>query len=107
MTKTDPAIARTLLAQLGTAIPMFGAKNILDTGRGLQFKIGRTPKRVSHITIELAADDTYTVKFSRVPTLKAMLKGADTVTLAELDGVHADSLHRLLETNTGLATRLA
>ena len=105
-TQANPAIARTLLGQLGTAIPMFGASNLLDTGRGLQFKIGRNPKRVTHITIELAPSDTYTIKVSRVPTVKAMLKGAEVVTLAEFEGVYVDSLHSVLEDNTGLYARL-
>ncbi len=85
---------------------MFGARNLLDTGRGLQFKIGRNPKRVTHITIELADNDTYTVKFSRVPTVKAMCKGAEVATLAELEMIYADSLHTVLEANTGLAASL-
>jgi hypothetical protein len=105
-TQANPTIALTLRRQLGTALPMFGASNLLDTGRGLQFKIGRNSKRVTHITIELADDDTYTVKFSRVPTIKAMCKGAEVVTLAELAGVYVDSLHRVFESNTGLAASL-
>lgn len=105
-TQANPAIARTLRAQLGTAIPMFGASNLLDTGRGLQFKIGRNPKRVTHIGIELAADDTYTVKFSRVPSMRAMMKGAEIVTLAALEGVHVGELHATLEANTGLLASL-
>ena len=102
----NPTIARTLLSQLGTVIPMFGAKNILDTGRGVQFKIGRNPKRITHITIELADDDTYDVKLSRVPTLKAMIKGAETVNCGEFEMVYADQLHSLLEATTGLCANL-
>ena len=102
----DKNIARTLLTQLGTLIPMFGAKNILDTGRGVQFKIGRNPKRITHITIELADDDTYDVKLSRVPSMKMLLKGAETVNCGEFEMVYADQLHSLLEATTGLCASL-
>jgi hypothetical protein len=105
----NPAIARTIIDQLSArrgCLSLLGAKNLLDNGHGLQFKIGRNVKRVTHITIDLAADDTYTVKFSRVPTVKALCKGAEVVTLAELDGVYVDSLHATIEQHTGLFTSL-
>ena len=104
--QANPALARTIRRQLGTAIPMFGAKDLLDTGRGLRFRVGRNPKRVTHIAIELAADDTYTVTFTRQPSVRAWANGAEIKTLAELEMVYADSLHAVLESNTGLATRL-
>lgn len=102
----DPIIARTLLSQLGTVIPMFGAKNLVDTGHGLRFRIGRNPKRVTHIAIELAVDDTYSISFTRQPSVRAWANGAEIKTLAELDGVYADSLHTVLESNTGLCASL-
>lgn len=105
-TNNDPAIARTIRRQLGTALPMFGAKDLTDTGHGLRFRIGRNPKRVTHIAIDLAADDTYTVTFARHPSVKAWCNGAEIKTLGEFDGIYVGSLHSLLESNTGLATRL-
>jgi hypothetical protein len=94
-------IAHTLISQLGTALPMLGAKNLLDTGKGLQFKIGRNPKRVTHVQIELDPSDTYTLTFLRVPGVRAMCRGAEQVELACVSFIHCDQLHTTLETHTG------
>lgn len=85
---------------------MFGAKDLVDTGRGLRFRVGRNPKKVTHIAIDLDASDTYTVTFIRQPSVRAWAKGAEIKTLGEFEMVYAESLHELLESNTGLATRL-
>ena len=105
-TTKNPAIAATIRRQLGTALPMLGAKNLLVMGRGLQFKIGRNPKRVTHVQIDLAGDDTYTIKFLRVPSVKKLCAGAEPKTLAECAGVQVGSLHDTLEAHTGNFTRL-
>ena len=92
--------AQTIVAQLGRiTLAMIGAKNILDTGDGVQMKIGKNPKRWTHLTIELRGDDTYTVKLSRV-------RKFEVVSEERVHGVHADGLHMAIEQDTGLATRM-
>ena len=90
------------LGRPGRALNMLGAKSLLaiEDGKGLQFRIGRNPKGVSSIGIVLdEASDTYTVAFWRI-------RGLDITKLSEHEGIHADRLHDLLESETGLRTRL-
>lgn len=86
---------QTLIKQLGTALPMMGAKNLVYSTQTLQFSIGRNPKSVKTITIQLDPDDTYTVR--------ALTKGYNVDARI---GVYADALHATLESLTGLYTRL-
>ena len=89
-------IARTIAAQIGNrAFFMMGAKNLLASERALQFKVGRNAKAVTHVTVTLAADDTYTVRFDRVRKYVAK-------PVAEVEGVYVDSLRQVIESNTGL-----
>lgn len=91
----DMTIATEIRNQLGhRALMMMGALNVLGGERSLQFKI-RGSQKVSNIRIELAADDTYTVKFFKI-------RGLNVKTVAELDGVYVDGLHGVIESNTGL-----
>lgn len=92
-------VAQTIAEQIGNrAFVMMGAKNILGGDDHLQFKIGQNGKGVTHVTVTLASDDTYTVKFTRVgraPSYKI-------TDLAEVSGVYVDSLKKTIEANTGL-----
>jgi len=97
-------IANTILNQLGgnRFCAMTGAKNLLDTGRGIQFKIGRGAcGGISHVQIVLDANDTYTVTFTKVAK-----RGLDVRMLATVDGVYAGDLRRCFEGHTGFATSL-
>lgn len=87
---------QTLIKQLGTALPMMGAKDLVKSAQTLQFRIGRNVKSVKVITIQLEADDTYTVRAI----------GANLRIKGECFGVYADQLHTVLESLTGLYTRL-
>jgi hypothetical protein len=92
-------IANEIRRQVGPrAFAMMGAKNLLGSEDSLQFKIGRNAKRVTHIRITLDPSDTYRVEFIRVGRAP-MFK---TTPVADFDGVYADSLHTLIEGNTGL-----
>lgn len=82
------------------ALYMLGAKNFMDTGAGLQFSIMRNAKKVTHVTVTLASDDTYTVSFVRVG------RGYKVTELAKLEGVYVSELHRTIEDHTGLRTKL-
>ena len=106
-------IPETILDQLGGGfVRMTGAKQFVAYGgtdrhqggeesvdNGLSMRLGRNAKSVSHLTIELTLDDTYTVRFIRV-------RGAKCTTLAEHEGVYADMLHDLIRAETGLETRM-
>lgn len=90
----------TLIKQLGTALPMMGAKDLVATETGLQFKIGRNSKGGNKIRIALRMDDTYAVEFWHV-------KGTNIFQVGEtVEGVYADALHATLKNLTGLETRL-
>ncbi len=86
---------QTLLKQLGTALPMMGAKDFVDLGYGMSFKI-QGSKRGNKIVITLATDsDTYIVDLWRGITR-----------VGSVEGVHVEQLHSTLESLTGLYTRL-
>ncbi len=93
-------VAETIHAQLGgRTLYMLGAKGILADETGLHFRIGRNAKSITNIRIELAADDTYTVRFFRI-------RARNVKEIAKVDGVYVDALHRTIEEHTGLATSL-
>lgn len=97
---TDNNIATTILDQLGGARRLCGftsAKDFLDLGNGVQFRIGQNAKRVNRVVVELAADDTYTVRFLRITK-----RGLDVKVLAEFAGIYCDMLVELFERETGL-----
>ncbi len=90
----------TLIRQLGTALPMMGAKNLVSGLNGeLFFAIGRNPNGIKKLSISVAADDTYTVIAFKVQ--KHIWRA-----VSECEGVYADQLHTVLESMTGLYTRL-
>lgn len=83
----------------GGALMMLGAKDILGSENALQFAI-RGSRKVSKIRITLDPSDTYTVEFFKK-------NGRfDYATVATVEGVYVDSLHAVIETNTGLYTSL-
>ena len=97
---STPNAATTIREQLGhRALCMLGATNLLDTGEGLQFKIGTNPGKVTHITIALEPTDTYRVTFSRV-------RRFEVTELAEVSGVYVDALHATISERTGLLTSM-
>lgn len=92
-------VANEISRQIGNrAFAMMGAKNLLGSEDSLQFKVGRNAKRVTHIRVTLDPSDTYRVEFIRVGRAP-MFK---TTPVADFDGVYADTLHALIESNTGL-----
>lgn len=100
-------IAQTILDQLGReTLVMIGAKNLLAGERHVQMKLGRNAKRVTHLTVTLEDDDTYTMKFDRVPTTRQLIRGAEIKTLAEISFLYFDQLRPVIERHTGLYTSL-
>jgi hypothetical protein len=96
----DMTIATEIRNQLGgSALFMMGAKNVLGGERDLQFKISGSPKKVTNIRIELAADDTYTVEFFKI-------RGLNVSKLATAEGVYVDQLRPVIESHTALRLSL-
>ncbi len=99
--KSNPEIARTIIAQLGNlTLSMLGAKNLINLGNGLRFDI-KGSRKVNKIAITLSPDDTYTVTF-----YKFNRRTLDCPTVAEYDDVYVSMLCDLIQSQTGLATRL-
>jgi hypothetical protein len=89
----------TLIRQLGPALPMMGARDLVETDDGLQFGI-RGCRKGNKIRIALCPDDTYSVELWSV-------KGWDVSQIGEtVELVHVESLHSVLESLTGLYVRL-
>lgn len=92
-------IAQTIAEQIGRgALFMLGAKDLVATEDGLQFRIwGRNFRRITKIRITLLPSDTYRVETFRGSGLKLRL--ADT-----RDDVYVDDLHATIEEFTGMVT---
>lgn len=95
-TSTDMTVANTIIEQLGRgACFMMNARQFVGDASSVRFKIMPNAKKVTHVVITLAADDTYTIAFWNVRGLKVK-------TLAECDGVYVDAMRRTIEEHTGL-----
>ena len=98
-------VAKTIRAQIGRGLVMMGAKDLVASSDdsptpGLTFRIGRNPKGATHVRIDLASDDTYTVTVLRVS------RSYQVRELSRSAGVYADGLTVTLEEATGLALSL-
>ena len=92
--------AKIIAEQIGKrAFFMMGAKNLVDVGNGLTWKVGRNDNGVTHVTVTLTPLDFYDLKFQRV-------RGTKVVTTAEVKGIYADMVHRTIEQHTGLRLSL-
>ena len=90
-------VSDTIVKQIGgKAFYMMGAKNSLIKGKdSIQFDI-KNCKKWRRIVVRLV-NDTYTVAFYK------MGKAPDfRITTKEVSGVYADSLHFVIENETGL-----
>ena len=94
-------VAQTILSQLGgnKFIAMTGASNLGGTENSLSFKIGKNSKKVTHVRIELNANDLYDVKFFNI-------RGTNIKTVSEFEDVYSENLVELFESETGLFTKL-
>jgi AraC-like DNA-binding protein len=95
-------VAQTILEQLGgnRFCAMTGASNLVAGQNMLQFKIGRGAANKANLArVDLAADDTYTVKFYSV-------RGTSIRQISEHVAVYADALRRLFTQQTGMAVSL-
>lgn len=98
-TKTDMTVANTIAKQIGNAaLAMLGAKNLVGDSDSLTFRF-QGCKSANCLRIKLEADDTYTMTFLKI-------RGVDVRTVEEVEGAHAEDMHRVIEQTTGLYTRL-
>ena len=82
----------------GKALFMIGAKNLLDHGNALSFRV-RGSKAVNYVKITLTPSDLYDVEYGKV-------WGANYKVKATEEGIYCDMLHASIERNTGLYTSL-
>jgi hypothetical protein len=88
--------ARTIAHQLGSqALLLMGTKQLIDSDNALLIKVGRNPKSVSYVKIELNAGDLYDVTSSRV-------RASKITTVATNKDVFVGDLHATIENQTGL-----
>lgn len=91
--------AAAIQQQIGhKAFFMLGARNLMDHGDALSFRI-RGSRKTNYIKITLTAADLYDVEFGKVAKY-------DYKVVSTTEGAYADMLHGLIETATGLATKL-
>jgi hypothetical protein len=92
--------AQIIQEQIGhKAFYMLGAKNLLNHGDALSFRI-RGSKAVNYIKITLdSGADLYNMEFGKV-------WGHNYKVKATHNGVYADMMHNLIESETGLYTKL-
>ena len=105
MTSTQPA--QIILQQLGgrVFIAMTGSRNFFhsDNGNTLTMHLARNKAQAKFLKITLEANDTYTVRFSKLTGKK--FAQVDTV-VKEYKGVYCDMLQDIFTTVTGLYTKL-
>jgi len=101
------AVAETIRQQIGgRALFMLGAKQLAATDDGLRFRIGRNAKGVTHVIVKLDPSDTYTVEFRAMRVNRRHPDGFSNKLKSSMSDVYVDSLHTVLESGTGLYTRL-
>lgn len=94
------SIANTISKQIGgSALFMIGAKNLLDHGDALSFKIGRNSKSVNYVKITLNSNDLYDIEFCWVNKNGVKERSRE-------DGIYNDMLRGAIERNTGMYTSL-
>ncbi len=99
-------VAATIAKQLGFALNMIGAKSLISHDDALSFRIGRNSKGINHIKITLDPCDTYTMTFSKIPSVRALCAGKEVKTVAEVSGICWDQMKTVIEFRTGLYTSL-
>lgn len=110
---SDPAVARTILQQLGgnKFIVMTGAKDFVYDDNSLRFRIPRNRSRANLVTVSLRGDDTYTMVFRRYIPSKLSLKTCKWTeekdeTIRRFEGIYFDQLQELFTEVTGMYTKL-
>lgn len=93
-------VAKTIADQIGgRAFYMIGAKNLVNHGDALSFKVGRNSKSVNYVKVTLTPADLYDVEYGWVTKKGYKVRATD-------EGIYCDMLHDSIERNTGLYTSL-
>ena len=97
-------IANIILSQLGGGrfVAMTGAKNLMNHGEALSFKLpnGFAAQKINSVKITYdASRDLYDISFDRI-------YGVKFTNIKNLEGVYAEDLQRIFTEETGLDTRL-
>lgn len=95
-------VAKTIIEQMGGVrfLVMTGAKQLVDLGNGLQFKLPRfTGLKINNVRIILNGNDTYDVEFGKVGR-------ANYQQIKTINDVYAEDLQSIFTNTTGLDTRL-
>lgn len=94
-------VAKEILAQLGgnRFIAMTGAKNLVDGGKFLAFKLPRAKDSINYVKISLTSMDLYDIEFGRI-------RANNYKVVKKLGGVYNDQLQNIFTKVTGLHTRL-
>jgi hypothetical protein len=89
---TDLTVSQSILAQLGgeSFVTTSGATGLVASADGLTFKLGRNPKRVTHVRVTVTHDGLYDMTFFTIG------KGPQSY-----DGVHPQMLQEVFGANIG------
>lgn len=105
MMSSEQTPAQIIREQLGKAFDaLTGSSFYVSThdGRGLRFRFGGNPKRITNCEIVLDyATDTYTVSFEKHSKSSPNM----TMVFSKHENVYVEDFHELIEENTGLLTR--
>ncbi|MGA7489725.1 MAG: hypothetical protein WBW74_22610 [Xanthobacteraceae bacterium] len=90
---TDLTVPQTILAQLGgeSFVMRRGATGLVGSADSLTIKLGRNPKRVTHVRVTVTHDGLYDMTFFTIA------KGPQSY-----DGIHRNMLHEVFGANIGL-----
>ena len=95
----DLRVANTIRDQIGNrAFAMMGAWSLSGSKHSLTFKI-KGSRITNCVQVTLDPSDTYTIGFFKT-------SGHSIRLVATVEGVHADNLRSVIESNTGLALSL-
>lgn len=97
----NEGVAQTILNQLGGRkfVAMTGARNLIDGGSYLAFKLGRAKDSINYVKITLTSMDLYDMEFGTIRSLNYKVK-------KEISGVSYDQLRDIFTEYTGLRTSL-
>lgn len=94
-------VAKEILTQLGgnKFIAMTGAKNLVDGGKFLGFKLPRAKDGINYVKITLTSMDLYDIEFGGI-------RANDYKVVKKVGGIYNDQLQNIFTKVTGLHTRL-
>ena len=89
--------SQTILARLGgeSFVATSGATGLVAGADSLTFKLGRNPKRVTHVRVTVTHDGLYDLTFFTIGNGPR-----------SYDGVHGEMLQEVFGANTGLVREL-